>query len=204
MNSNILVVGGILITLIAVGSVILDSDEIDESYSGISAEKKEEMLTPARLKETSITYEHSEEKKPMPVKRKVAAVVKKVDEKPLPLGLSTYDAKRQFEIAMFDPDQMYKPSDAPRAKKYVTVEGRVDGSKFAIEVPDYFIENPDNVKLRLTNSKTGKSKTIPASFLYNLTTSGEPAHHIVSMSSQNPADYEYSTHPQIAPPAFGQ
>ncbi len=207
MKNEIILAGGLLITLIAVGSVIFSGEDVGEIYANISDEERRELLSPKQQDEINIVYEtdNSSVVSMNTQKKRTASIGKQADEKPLPLGLSTYDAKRNFKISMYDPEQMYKPSEAPKAKKYVTVEGSIDGSKFIMKVPDYFIENPDNVKFRLTNKTTGESKTIPASFLYNLTTAnGEAAaHHVVSMSSRNPGNYEYATRPQITPPSFG-
>lgn len=204
MQNSTLLISGAILSVVAAGLILFNSDDIDENTIEVSPlEKPPAAYKPIVTISSKIEYD---ERKPSAksvqnaVPTKPTLTIKK-PEKPLPLGSSVYSENQRHKIELFDQTQLYTPSEAPIAHSYVSVQGKVDGKNFYLKVPDYFIAHPENVKLRVTDSKTKRSKTIPASFLYDLAANadGQTLHH-VDFESSAPENFQYYNTDMITPP----
>ena len=199
-NNTILVSAGVAIAIASAGFVFFGGDAIDSeeitglgtmsvgssaSYTSAGKIAYESAAVHSRVGKETPTYGMPHRQKP---------------EKPLPLGNSTYAGNHRYKIAIYDPTQLYKPSEAPKAKKYVTLEGSVDGKPFNLKVPDYFLEQPDSVQFSVTDTRTHEKKTMNAAFLSDLYDNGDtPKHKKIAMNFDDIEGYGYSERNAVLP-----
>lgn len=125
------------------------------------------------------------------------------NEKPLPLGASAIDVSKTYEIAVYDPEQIYKPSQAPQAHHYAILQGTVDGKRFSLRVPDTVLQHPESTLLRIQNRRTGEVSTASAAgFIEAMNASANTNKRSeFSIDSTEPGNFSEKRVSLITPPA---
>lgn len=212
MTNKVILATGAISALAAIALLLSPGDQIDPEELAMFDHpvQQAEKTKSIPFKKVSIDYEASDhtDKRAMKngnsgEKQAVQQPIAQKDEKPLPLGQKTYDASRTYTISLYDPDRMYKPSEAPRAKSFTYLEGTIDGNKFTMKVPDYLLESPENVKLSIRNRKTNATETIAASTLLDEMrySPGTNVHKEVHLDSGSLDNYSYDESPIVTPPS---
>ena len=203
MNQNVVIAAGAVVSLIAVGFIVLSDDSIDmKTNINAGFEKKD---IPSRV-ETTIDYE---QKVSMTSSKPVAAIQKKTfsvakpkvkkEEKPVAMGVAVQDRSGRFIVAVVDPTRMYKPSEMPKSAYSVPVGGEVDGHQYSMYIPQKLLENPENVKVRIVDQHTGKVREGDAAFLYDIQ-KGAQKYTKVDFDSEEPNNYRVSEREPILRP----
>lgn len=199
-NSTLLLAGG-GIALAALAVLLLSDTPTDVSVR--LQERPAEEVSAGKNAEIVFSYtapqKITDARKIHPVTKRVPAVA----EKPLPLGVSVQDTSHEFEIALFDPAQTLKPSESPRAKRYAIMQGMIDGRRFSLRVPDYLMEHPETLKLRVKNRKDGSVTTAPAAgFIQAMRASAaNGARTEFSIDSSDPENFAQTSVARVSPPA---
>lgn len=107
-----------------------------------------------------------------------------------------------YKIELYDDSKMVRNGKGPYANERKTIEGTVDGVKFHLKVPDYMYNQPENVKLRVTNTQTGVSSEISAASILNAVSEEGEKHYHLKVNSDSLENFEYSESPMVVPPSF--
>jgi len=182
-----IIIGIGMLTALAALVFILNDEEVQTPEMDFAMSTQVQDRQPSPKNELKVAYEHSAENKELkkspkpPVKHKPA---KKVVHKMTKLKYLTHDASKRYEIVLID--ESIQPYDLHG--KYTGFSGTINGSGFGIRVPDALRKN--DLELRIRDTNTGITKTIPIPGLEELTSGPYSPTVQVDFESKN-LDFNY-------------
>ena len=192
MNKNV-VFGGIALLSIAIVAGLLLWEPGAKTPSFESGTVKEEATEAPQIaikekRKQEFKIVHSSQSKPIQPKpkkkKKIDPTIKNV----------TVDHYRKYVIQLIDPnpeDKEIKLTNDP--SKYIILSGKISGNQFALRVPKE-IAYSSNLKLKITDIQTHKTKTIDANFINDLASmQGSNSDLRVDIDFNNPKNIRVKT-----------
>jgi hypothetical protein len=197
MNKAIIITGG-TVSLIAVAVLMFKPGTAPENdtYAAVakSFQKKE---NPDHI---DISFEtHPKKLQTAQNNNHVSSVInlKKSPSKKEPdVVYKTYDAHKQFELALICPGL----GDAPALGSFRVVTGTIDGSSFKLKVPDYIFKTNQEgtLTLRVKNIRNQQEQNVPLYFLDEVKDANN--RHAVALSSSDLSNYKHTVKKGWLPP----
>ena len=181
MNKNLLFGGIALIAVAIVAGLLLWEPEAKTPSFGNTAVKEEAKETP----QIAIKEKKEQKVRTAASSSKPAKPKKKIDPR---IKAATIDHYNTYLIQLIDDNPADKDihiTKDPNSYKYV--EGKISGKEFVMRVPVAVIDKP-GIKLKITDLKTKKTKTIDASFLSELDSIPQGGSLRVDLDFNDPQD----------------
>jgi hypothetical protein len=184
MVKKSLFVGGVVLSLFTVWTVLSDSDDkkIQIELNGVA---KADTLQ----EEIAIVYAQEEKSSQSLEDNESIAVY--VPEKYV--ETHAFDMQHEYEIALVNPDQ--KEDD--KSEGYVKLNGTIGRSSFTMRVPKKLLTQENSVMLRVKNLKTEVEETTPATFLYQM--QDDKKMHTISINPDEIYNFEFKSESVVLP-----
>jgi len=176
MNKNTIIYAAIVVSIAMVGFIVFSGQQdFETQYTSLKA-SGELSKTVNPTKDVEVKYQNTSS----PAEDKVKEKIKREKF----VEYKTIDDSKKFEIALIN-EQSWEPE--PRKSTSYKIYGKIDNNNFVLKVPSYLVKNKNDLKIRINNTQTGESQTIPAPFVMEL--AGQSGTNHVSINSNDASNY---------------